>query len=61
MYILTHTHTTTPQQNPSDGAVFLILYGTLSWYFAGVMVRLMLTLAPIACILAAIGEWGGKE
>lgn len=39
----------------SDGAIFLILYGTLSWYFAGVMVRLLLTLAPIACILAAIG------
>ncbi|CAM9208964.1 unnamed protein product [Phaeothamnion confervicola] len=42
-------------QNPSDGAIFIIIYGTLSWYFAGVMVRLMLTLAPIACILAAIG------
>jgi dolichyl-diphosphooligosaccharide---protein glycosyltransferase len=41
--------------NVSDGGIFLILYGTLSWYFAGVMVRLMLTLAPIACILAAIG------
>lgn len=39
----------------SDGAVFIILYGTLAWYFAGVMVRLMLTLAPIACILAAVG------
>jgi dolichyl-diphosphooligosaccharide--protein glycosyltransferase len=41
--------------NISDGAIFIILYGTLAWYFAGVMVRLMLTLAPIACILAAIG------
>jgi dolichyl-diphosphooligosaccharide--protein glycosyltransferase len=73
---------------PNDGAIFIILYGTLAWsvaqilppqhthnagyhharyphpppfgtsvsrYFAGVMVRLMLTLAPIACILAAIG------
>jgi len=39
----------------ADGAIFIILYGTLAWYFAGVMVRLMLTLAPIACILAAIG------
>ena len=39
----------------TDGGIFVILYGTLSWYFAGVMVRLMLTLAPIACILAAIG------
>lgn len=41
--------------NISDGAIFIILYGTLAWYFAGVMVRLMLTLAPIACILGAIG------
>ena len=41
--------------NVTDGGIFIILYGTLSWYFAGVMVRLMLTLAPIACILAAIG------
>ena len=42
----------------TDGGIFVILYGTLSWYFAGVMVRLMLTLAPIACILAAIGLSG---
>eukprot|EP00904_Undaria_pinnatifida_P008662 jgi/Undpi1/4926/HiC_scaffold_19.g08278.m1 len=42
-------------QRPTDGAIFVIIYGTLSWYFAGVMVRLMLTLAPIACILAAVG------
>jgi dolichyl-diphosphooligosaccharide--protein glycosyltransferase len=41
--------------NVTDGGIFVILYGTLAWYFAGVMVRLMLTLAPIACILAAIG------
>lgn len=41
--------------NISDGGIFVILYGTLAWYFAGVMVRLMLTLAPIACVLAAIG------
>lgn len=42
-------------QNISDGAIFIILYGMVAWYFAGVMVRLMLTLAPIACILSAIG------
>lgn len=42
-------------QNVTDGGIFVILYGTVAWYFAGVMVRLMLTLAPIACILAAIG------
>jgi len=41
--------------NITDGGIFIILYGTLAWYFAGVMVRLMLTLAPIACVLAAIG------
>lgn len=41
--------------NVTDGGIFVILYGTLAWYFAGVMVRLMLTLAPIACVLAAIG------
>lgn len=41
--------------NLSDGSIFLIIYGTVAWYFAGVMVRLMLTLAPIACILGAIG------
>ena len=39
----------------SDGNIFLILYGTVAWYFAGIMIRLMLTLAPIACILAAEG------
>ncbi|RYG41765.1 hypothetical protein EON68_02700, partial [archaeon] len=38
-----------------DARIFLILYGTISWYFAGVMVRLMLTLAPAACMLGAIG------
>ncbi|CAM9443152.1 unnamed protein product [Discosporangium mesarthrocarpum] len=42
-------------QRPTDGAIFVIIYGTLSWYFAGVMVRLMLTLAPVACVLAAVG------
>eukprot|EP01039_Chlorochromonas_danica_P006159 gene6157-6786_t len=41
--------------NITDGGIFIILYGTLTWYFAGVMVRLMLTLAPVACVLAAIG------
>jgi dolichyl-diphosphooligosaccharide---protein glycosyltransferase len=42
-------------RRPTDAAIFVIIYGTLSWYFAGVMVRLMLTLAPAACILGAIG------
>jgi len=38
----------------SDAGIFAILYGSIAWYFAGVMVRLMLTLAPIAVILAGI-------
>lgn len=38
----------------NDGLVFLLLYALTSVYFAGVMVRLMLVLAPIACIMGAI-------
>jgi dolichyl-diphosphooligosaccharide--protein glycosyltransferase len=41
--------------NISDGGIFIIVYGTLAWYFAGVMVKLMLTLSPVACVLSAIG------
>nr|CAG8460505.1 6142_t:CDS:10 [Entrophospora candida] len=37
-----------------DEHVFVILYGITSSYFAGVMVRLMLTLAPIVCVTSAI-------
>ena len=32
----------------------VVLYATTAVYFAGVMVRLMLTLTPVVCILAAI-------
>ena len=32
----------------------VVLYAASAVYFAGVMVRLMLTLTPIVCILAAI-------
>ena len=32
----------------------VVLYASSAVYFAGVMVRLMLTLTPIVCILAAI-------
>nr|CAI5821318.1 unnamed protein product [Callosobruchus analis] len=38
----------------TDANIFLILYGITSIYFAGVMVRLMLVLAPIMCILSGI-------
>jgi asparagine N-glycosylation enzyme membrane subunit Stt3 len=38
----------------TDQNIFIILYGVFSVYFAGVMVRLMLVLAPVMCILAGI-------
>ncbi|KAJ4461514.1 putative Dolichyl-diphosphooligosaccharide--protein glycosyltransferase subunit STT3 [Paratrimastix pyriformis] len=38
----------------NDGLVFILIYGLTSIYFAGVMVRLMLVLTPIACIIAGI-------
>ncbi|KAG5460490.1 MAG: Oligosaccharyl transferase STT3 subunit-domain-containing protein [Olpidium bornovanus] len=37
-----------------DEHVFVILYSVLASYFAGVMVRLMLTLTPIVCVASAI-------
>ncbi|KAH3901711.1 probable Dolichyl-diphosphooligosaccharide--protein glycosyltransferase subunit STT3 [Saccharomycodes ludwigii] len=37
-----------------DEHVFVIAYSVLCSYFAGVMVRLMLTLTPIICVCAAI-------
>jgi dolichyl-diphosphooligosaccharide--protein glycosyltransferase len=38
----------------NDANIFLVLYGVTSIYFAGVMVRLMLVLAPVMCILGGI-------
>ncbi|CAI0425555.1 unnamed protein product [Linum tenue] len=38
----------------SDSSSFVILYIVTSVYFSGVMVRLMLVLAPAACILSGI-------
>jgi dolichyl-diphosphooligosaccharide--protein glycosyltransferase len=38
----------------TDESVFIILYGITASYFAGVMVRLMLTLTPIVCVAAGI-------
>jgi len=38
----------------TDANIFIIIYGVTSIYFAGVMVRLMLVLAPVMCILAGI-------
>ena len=39
----------------SDGSLFLGIYGILAVYFSGVMIRLLLVLAPAACCLAAVG------
>lgn len=41
-------------QDLRDEHVFLIIYGVFGSYFAGVMVRLMLTLTPVICVAAAI-------
>ncbi|CAH8491300.1 unnamed protein product [Schistosoma curassoni] len=42
----------------TDASIFAIIYGVTSVYFSGVMVRLILVLAPIMCILGAIGVSG---
>ncbi|XP_055929783.1 dolichyl-diphosphooligosaccharide--protein glycosyltransferase subunit STT3B-like [Argiope bruennichi] len=41
-------------QNVNDERVFIVLYAITAVYFAGVMVRLMLTLTPVVCVLSAI-------
>jgi dolichyl-diphosphooligosaccharide---protein glycosyltransferase len=41
--------------NLTDANLFLVVYGVFSAYFSGVMVRLMLVLAPAAAMLSAIG------
>ncbi|ETN09153.1 hypothetical protein PPTG_11180 [Phytophthora nicotianae INRA-310] len=38
--------------------LFMIVYSTFAFYFSGIMVRLLLTLAPAACYLSAIGASG---
>ncbi|KAF8467767.1 oligosaccharyl transferase STT3 subunit [Kalaharituber pfeilii] len=37
-----------------DEHVFVIIYGIMASYFAGVMVRLMLTLTPCVCVASAV-------
>jgi len=37
-----------------DSRVFIILFAVSAVYFAGVMVRLMLTLTPVVCVLSGI-------
>lgn len=41
-------------QHLADEHVFIIVYSLFASYFAGVMVRLMLTLTPVVCVAAAI-------
>ncbi|MCJ1270436.1 oligosaccharyl transferase stt3 subunit [Lobaria immixta] len=41
-------------QTLKDEHVFVVIYAVLASYFAGVMVRLMLTLTPVVCIAAAL-------
>jgi dolichyl-diphosphooligosaccharide--protein glycosyltransferase len=41
-------------QKLADEHVFIVVYALFGSYFAGVMVRLMLTLTPVVCIAAAI-------
>lgn len=42
-------------RNLTDANIFLICYAVTSVYFSGVMVRLILVLAPISCVMSAIG------
>jgi dolichyl-diphosphooligosaccharide--protein glycosyltransferase len=42
-------------EQPNYGKIFMALYGVLAIYFSCVMIRLMLVLAPAACVLAAVG------
>ncbi|OMH83924.1 Dolichyl-diphosphooligosaccharide-protein glycosyltransferase subunit stt3, partial [Zancudomyces culisetae] len=39
-------------QSLTDHKIFLLIYAVFASYFAGVMVRLMLTLTPIVCVLS---------
>ncbi|KAK0730652.1 putative oligosaccharyltransferase [Lasiosphaeris hirsuta] len=41
-------------QQLADEHVFLVVYSLFGSYFAGVMVRLMLTLTPVVCVTAAV-------
>ena len=41
-------------QDVTLGKIFIAIYGVLATYFSCVMIRLMLTVAPIICVLAGI-------
>jgi asparagine N-glycosylation enzyme membrane subunit Stt3 len=38
----------------SEGKVFIVAYVITAVYFTGVMVRLMLVLAPAACVISSV-------
>lgn len=42
-------------KNPNYGKIFAGMYVVLAVYFASVMIRLLLVLAPAACIVGGIG------
>ncbi|DAZ96199.1 TPA: hypothetical protein N0F65_012389 [Lagenidium giganteum] len=39
----------------TPGLMFMVVYGGFAFYFSGIMVRLLLTLAPVAAFLSAVG------
>ena len=41
-------------RNLKDEHVFVVIYAVMASYFAGVMVRLMLTLTPIVCVASSL-------
>jgi dolichyl-diphosphooligosaccharide--protein glycosyltransferase len=43
------------KHNVTYGKLFIGIWGVLATYFSCVMIRLMLVVAPVACVLAAIG------
>ncbi|KAF8563694.1 hypothetical protein P879_08078 [Paragonimus westermani] len=45
-------------KQPTVEGIFIMTYGITSLYFSGVMVRLILVLAPVMCILGSIGISG---
>lgn len=45
-------------QQLADEHVFIVVYALFGSYFAGVMVRLMLTLTPVVCVAAALAASG---
>jgi len=42
-------------KKPDEGRIFIAIFGVLTAYFSGIMVRLMLVFAPVCCILSGIG------